>query len=81
VKQLVTALEPDDVVLGGGNIHKLKVLPPGCRPGDNDNAFLGGFRLWQDVGPQRSSTGKHRRIRNRTGTQVGARKKTGQSSP
>jgi len=81
VKQLVAALEPDDVVLGGGNIHKLKVLPPGCRPGDNDNAFLGGFRLWQDVGPQRSSTGKHRRIRNRTGTQVGARKKTGQSSP
>jgi hypothetical protein len=36
-----------DVVLGGGNVKKLKVLPKGCREGDNANAFLGGFRLWQ----------------------------------
>src|SRR5262245_38846440 len=48
VKRLIAALEPDDVVLGGGNIHKLKQLPPGCRAGDNANAFLGGFRLWQN---------------------------------
>src|SRR5438105_1963951 len=47
VKQLVAALRPDDVVLGGGNVHKLEKLPPGCRTGDNDNAFVGGFRLWQ----------------------------------
>ena len=47
VKRLVAALEPDDVVLGGGNVHKLKKLPPGSRAGDNNNAFLGGFRLWQ----------------------------------
>ena len=47
VKRLVAALEPDDVVLGGGNVKKLKKLPSGCRAGDNDNAFLGGFRLWQ----------------------------------
>ena len=46
VKLLVAALEPDDVVLGGGNVKKLKELPPGCRAGDNANAFLGGFRLW-----------------------------------
>jgi polyphosphate glucokinase len=46
VQRLTAALEPDDVVLGGGNIHKLKKLPPGCRPGDNANAFVGGFRLW-----------------------------------
>ena len=46
VKQLVAALRPDDVVLGGGNVHNLKKLPPGCRAGDNDNAFVGGFRLW-----------------------------------
>jgi polyphosphate glucokinase len=47
VKRLVAALEPDDVVLGGGNVKKLKKLPLGCRAGDNTNAFLGGFRLWQ----------------------------------
>jgi polyphosphate glucokinase len=49
VEHLVAALEPDDVVLGGGNIHKLKKLPPGCRAGDNANAFLGGFRLWKEA--------------------------------
>jgi polyphosphate glucokinase len=47
VKRLTAALEPDDVVLGGGNIHKLKKLPTGTRAGDNDNAFIGGFRLWK----------------------------------
>jgi polyphosphate glucokinase len=47
VKRVVAALEPDDVVLGGGNVKKLRKLPSGCRAGDNDNAFLGGFRLWQ----------------------------------
>lgn len=46
VKLLVAALEPDDVVLGGGNVKRLKELPPGCRAGDNMNAFKGGFRLW-----------------------------------
>ncbi len=46
VERLVAALLPDDVVLGGGNVKKLKELPPGCRPGDNANAFLGGFQLW-----------------------------------
>jgi polyphosphate glucokinase len=46
VERLVAALEPDDVVLGGGNVRKLKKLPPGCRAGDNNNAFVGGFRLW-----------------------------------
>jgi polyphosphate glucokinase len=48
VKLLVGALQPDDVVLGGGNVEKLKELPPGCRAGDNNNAFLGGFRYWED---------------------------------
>ncbi|MCB9853651.1 MAG: ROK family protein [Phycisphaerales bacterium] len=40
------ALEPTDVVLGGGNVHKLDELPEGVRRGDNENAFTGGFRLW-----------------------------------
>lgn len=48
VERLVTALEADDVVLGGGNVKKLKVLPKGFRTGDNANAFLGGFRLWHN---------------------------------
>lgn len=47
VARLITALEPDDVVLGGGNVRKLKKLPPGCRAGENANAFRGGFRLWE----------------------------------
>jgi len=47
VKRLSAALEPDDVVIGGGNVKELKVLPPGCRAGDNADAFVGGFRLWE----------------------------------
>jgi polyphosphate glucokinase len=47
VAQLTAALEPDDIVLGGGNVKKLKELPPGCRRGNNANAFIGGFRLWK----------------------------------
>jgi polyphosphate glucokinase len=58
VEHLVAALEPEDVVLGGGNIHKLKKLPPGCRAGDNTNAFRGGFRLWEET-----EDNKHRRSR------------------
>jgi polyphosphate glucokinase len=56
VNKLVAALEPDEVVLGGGNAKKLKALPPHCRAGANANAFVGGFRLWDRPGrPQRSS--------------------------
>jgi predicted NBD/HSP70 family sugar kinase len=50
VDQLKAAMEPDYVVLGGGNAQKLKKLPAGVRLGDNRNAFLGGFRLWQTQG-------------------------------
>jgi polyphosphate glucokinase len=48
IGRLVPVLQPDDVVLGGGNVKKLKTLPEGCRGGDNVDAFLGGFRLWKD---------------------------------
>ncbi len=47
VEQLKDALEVEYVVLGGGNSKKLKELPPGARLGENQNAFLGGFRLWE----------------------------------
>lgn len=46
VQRLIAALQPDDVVLGGGNAKKLRELPNGCRAGDNANAFEGGFRMW-----------------------------------
>jgi polyphosphate glucokinase len=56
VKRLISALEPQDVVLGGGNVHKLRKLPPKCRAGDNANSFLGGFRLWQVNGSRKTFT-------------------------
>jgi polyphosphate glucokinase len=46
-KQLIVALEAEYVVLGGGNSKLLKELPAGARLGSNENAFLGGFRMWQ----------------------------------
>jgi polyphosphate glucokinase len=45
---LADALQADETVIGGGNVHKLKALPMRCRQGDNAKAFLGGFRLWTD---------------------------------
>jgi glucose-6-phosphate isomerase len=48
VEQLKAALEPDYVVLGGGNVRHLTELPAGVRRGDNHNAFAGGFRLWEN---------------------------------
>ena len=46
VRCLSTALEPDEIILGGGNMKLLKKLPKRCRHGDNANAFVGGFQLW-----------------------------------
>jgi polyphosphate glucokinase len=48
VERLRAALEPDEVVIGGGNVSYLDELPEGCRRGDNALAFEGGFRLWKD---------------------------------
>ena len=62
VEKLSAALEPDDIVLGGGNVKLLKMLPPKSRAGNNANAFIGGFRLWQDAdeasGPPPSTSTK-----------------------
>jgi polyphosphate glucokinase len=46
IERLTAALQPDYVVLGGGNAKRLGELPPNVRQGKNDNAFVGGFRLW-----------------------------------
>ena len=46
IKRLISALEPEYVVLGGGNAGKLGKLPKRVRLGNNDNAFAGGYKLW-----------------------------------
>jgi polyphosphate glucokinase len=48
VRLLKAATQADYVIIGGGNARLLKRLPPNTRLGDNDNAFRGGFRLWQN---------------------------------
>jgi predicted NBD/HSP70 family sugar kinase len=55
--RLMATFHPDDVVFGGGNAKKLPQLPPGCRMGDNANAFLGGFRLWEGVDGHQEAQG------------------------
>src|SRR6201987_5294609 len=59
VERLVAALEPEDVVIGGGNVIHLKKLPSGCRASNNDHAFIGGFRIWDD--PPETIHGRARR--------------------
>jgi polyphosphate glucokinase len=46
IERLMAALQPDETVIGGGNVKRIAALPAGCRAGENANAFLGGFRLW-----------------------------------
>jgi len=57
-------LEPEEVVLGGGNVKKLKEPPPGVRFGGNANAFIGGFRLW-DATPGWKRKNRKEQIRGR----------------
>lgn len=56
IEQLRVALEADYVVLGGGNAKVLKQLPERVKLGANSNAFIGGFRLW-DESPHSKKTG------------------------
>jgi polyphosphate glucokinase len=53
--RLRLAFVADYVVLGGGNARLLKELPPEARLGKNDNAFVGGFRLWEGCGDKKTS--------------------------
>ena len=48
VEKLQAAFLPHYIVIGGGNVDKLKKLPPTAAEGDNEDAFGGGFRLWYD---------------------------------
>jgi hypothetical protein len=47
VTQLKKSFIADYVVLGGGLVHRLRDLPKGIERGRNENAFLGGIRLWE----------------------------------
>ena len=47
VKRLEAAMEPDYVVIGGGGVKHLDELPPNARRGANENAFKGGYRMWE----------------------------------
>lgn len=48
IDHFANAFQPDDIVLGGGNSKLLTEIPEGCRLGTNQNAFKGGFRLWEE---------------------------------
>jgi len=50
-RRLRLAMVADYVVLGGGNSRLLKKLPDDTRLGKNTNAFIGGFRLWDEKYP------------------------------
>jgi polyphosphate glucokinase len=71
VARLTAALEPDDVVLGGGNVKRLKELPAGCRAGNNANAFLGGVRLWEEAAGGKTPA-RPRLVRNHEGKTKGS---------
>jgi predicted NBD/HSP70 family sugar kinase len=58
IATFVAALEPEYVVLGGGNAEELGDLPANVRLGDNESAFLGGFRLWVDEQPKKAAARK-----------------------
>ena len=46
---LRTAFAADYVMLGGGNAERVDPLPPKTKRGGNDDAFTGGFRLWEEM--------------------------------
>ena len=58
VERLSAAMEPDYVVLGGGGAKLLDELPPNCRRGGNENAFVGAFRLWEPEWTPRPGVGE-----------------------
>lgn len=49
VSVLRKSFRADYVVLGGGNAARIKRPPPNTRKGGNQDAFTGGFRLWEEM--------------------------------
>ncbi|MGH8296132.1 MAG: ROK family protein [Steroidobacteraceae bacterium] len=62
VARLKEVLEADYVVLGGGNVARLKKPPEGARLGDNLNAFKGGLHLWRGDDPLAASSARRLRL-------------------
>jgi hypothetical protein len=68
IEMLRAALEPEYIVLGGGNskllVPKLPdgsdALPEGVRIGSNANAYLGGLRLWNPAAKAKPASEKAR---------------------
>ncbi|MCI4364874.1 MAG: ROK family protein [Thermoplasmata archaeon] len=79
VEILVAALEPDDVVLGGGNVRRIKQLPPGTRAGNNRNAFVGGIRVWRDAAEWSELIGKSVPVKRTSPPPVRAARKSKRS--
>lgn len=48
IEKFAHVFQPDDILLGGGNSKLITNVPEGCRLGTNQNAFKGGFRLWEE---------------------------------
>jgi polyphosphate glucokinase len=48
-RMLREAFAADYVLLGGGNSTRVHPLPDGTRRGGNEDAFTGGFRLWEEM--------------------------------
>jgi polyphosphate glucokinase len=67
IARLIAALQPEDVVLGGGNVKNLEKLPPGCRAGENANAFVGGFRVWEKTRRRHRSTSRRSHSQSQKG--------------
>ena len=65
IPMLQRALVVDYIVIGGGHANHVQQLPEGTRRGSSDDAFAGGFRLWEEaVEPHdRSPSGAWRIVR------------------
>jgi polyphosphate glucokinase len=68
IHDLQAAMECGYIVLGGGNAKQLRTLPKNVILGSNDNAFKGGFLLWEKaetlaaIGvPLKTRAGRHRK--------------------
>lgn len=61
VEHLRAAMQAEYVVIGGGNAKKLTDVPKGVEIGDNANAFLGGFRMWEGESSHGRRTASRRR--------------------
>lgn len=76
----VEKVHADDVVLGGGEIKNLKKLPNRCRAGNNANAFIGGFRLWEGLPGHEKPSPKVLKITPRGHQKSGGTKSTTSAS-